>query len=138
MGKIIALDFGLKRTGLAITDDLKMFAFGIDTVLSNQLVKQLHDLNKKELFEQIVIGFPKRLNNEDTHITENVRLLKVELEKQFPLIPIILYDERFTSKMATQSMHTAGATKKQLAQKGIVDKVSATILLQSYLQQLNQ
>lgn len=135
MGKIIAVDFGLKRTGLAITDETNIFAFGLDTVDSRDLMKSLKDLTLKEKVETIVIGLPKRLNNEDTHITQNVYLLKEALEKEFILIKIELLDERFTSKMASQSMHTAGATKKQKKEKGLVDKVSATIILQSYLSQ---
>ena len=136
MGKIIAIDFGLKRTGLSITDDLNMFAFGLDTVDSKDLMTSLKDLIPKENIDRIVLGLPKRLNNEDSHITQNVYLLKEILEKQFILVKVVLIDERFTSKMASQSMHNAGATKKQKKQKGLVDKVSATIILQSYLSQL--
>ena len=138
MGKIIAIDFGLKRTGLAITDDLNMFAFGLDTVDSKLLMSKLKELTNKESIETIVVGLPKRLNNEDSHITENVHALKSALETEFKQITIELYDERFTSKMASQSMHMAGASKKQKKEKGLVDKVSATILLQSYLSHLSQ
>lgn len=135
MGKFLAIDFGLKRTGLAITDDAKMFAFGLETVSSQDLMKQIHTLHQKEQLERIIVGLPKRLNNEDAHITQNVHLLKEALEKEFPGLLIELVDERFTSKMASQSMHTAGATKKQKKEKGLIDKVSATIILQSYLSQ---
>jgi putative Holliday junction resolvase len=136
MGKIIAIDFGLKRTGLAITDELNMFAFGLDTVESKDLMSRLKELVAIEKVSTIVLGLPKRLNNQDAQITQNVHLLKEALEKEFILLKIILVDERFTSKMASQSMHTAGATKKQKKEKGLVDKVSATIILQSYLSQL--
>lgn len=136
MGKIIAIDFGLKRTGLAITDELNMFAFGLDTVESKDLMSRLKELVAIEKVSTIVLGLPKRLNNQDAHITQNVHLLKEALKKEFILLKIILVDERFTSKMASQSMHTAGATKKQKKEKGLVDKVSATIILQSYLSQL--
>lgn len=136
MGKIIAIDFGLKRTGLSITDNLNIFAFGLDSVNSEHLMTYLKDLISKENIDRIVIGLPKRLNNEETHITQNVYLLKEALEKQFISVKVVLFDERFTSKMASQSMHNAGATKKQKKQKGLVDKVSATIILQSYLSQL--
>lgn len=135
MGKIIALDFGLKRTGVAITDESKIFAFGLDTVESKNLMSFMKDINSKEKLELIVLGLPKRLNNEDAHVTQNVLLLKEALEKEFPLLKIELVDERFTSKMASQLMHTAGATKKQKKQKELVDKVSATIILQSFLDQ---
>lgn len=137
MGKIIAIDFGLKRTGLAITDDANFFAFGLDTVDSRELMSKLISLVKKEKVSTIVVGLPKRLNTEDSHITSNVYAFKEALEKQFSNLKIELYDERLTSKMASQSMHIAGATKKQKREKGLVDKVSATILLQSYLSSLN-
>jgi len=135
MAKTLAIDFGLKRTGLALSDAAKMFAFGLETVASDVLMKQLILLVPEEKVDQIVIGLPKRLNNEDTHITQNVYLLKEALEKQFPTVAISLLDERFTSKMATSAMHTAGASKKQKREKGLVDKVSATIILQSFLEQ---
>lgn len=133
MSKILSIDFGLKRTGLAITDDAKMFAFGLDTVESKVLMDKITSLVKDEKVDEIVIGLPKRLNNEDSHVTENVRLLKEAVENKFPLLTVALLDERFTSKMASSAMHTAGATKKQKKEKGLVDKVSATIILQSYL-----
>ncbi|MFT6246010.1 MAG: putative Holliday junction resolvase [Salibacteraceae bacterium] len=133
MSKILSIDFGLKRTGLAITDDAKMFAFGLDTVESKVLMEKIRSLVKDEKVDEIVIGLPKRLNNEDSHVTENVRLLKEAVENNFPLLTVALLDERFTSKMASSAMHTAGATKKQKKEKGLVDKVSATIILQSYL-----
>ena len=133
MGKVVSIDFGLKRTGLAISDDSRIFAFGLDTVDSKNLMNFLIDLQKKEQFATIVLGMPKRLNNEDSHVSENVRLLKDALEKQFKGVEVVLLDERFTSKMAAAYMHRAGASKKQKKQKGLVDKVSATIILQSYL-----
>jgi putative Holliday junction resolvase len=133
MSKVLSIDFGLKRTGLAITDDAKMFAFGLDTVESKVLMDKITSLVKDEKVDEIVIGLPKRLNNEDSHVTENVRLLKEAVENKFPLLTVALLDERFTSKMASSAMHTAGATKKQKKEKGLIDKVSATIILQSYL-----
>lgn len=138
MGKIIAIDFGLKRTGLAITDELNMFAFGLDTVDSKDLMSNLKNLIARESVDTIVLGLPKRLNNESSHVTENVFALQEALNKEFNSVKVELYDERFTSKMASQSMHMAGATKKQKKEKGLIDKVSATILLQSYLSHLNQ
>tara|TARA_R110002072_G_scaffold192412_3_gene349417 strand:- start:11546 stop:11956 length:411 start_codon:yes stop_codon:yes gene_type:complete len=133
MSKIIALDFGLKRTGLAISDDSQLFAFGLDTIDSQNLMIVLKELFTKENVSTIVLGLPKRLNNENTHITQNVLLLKEALEKEFILKKVELLDERFTSKMASSAMHKAGATKKQKMQKGLVDKVSATIILQDWL-----
>ncbi len=136
MGKTLAIDFGLKRTGIAITDAANMFAFGLDTVESNQLMVFLKGIVPKEDVSTVVIGLPRRLDTSDAHITQNVYLLKEAIEKEIPVVLVELIDERFTSKMASQSMHTAGATKKQKKQKELVDKVSATILLQSYLSQI--
>ena len=136
MGKLLAIDFGLKRTGLAITDENKIIASGLTTVDSRDLMTFLVNLNQKEKLETIVLGEPKRLNNEPSHITANVHLLKEALEKQFPLIPVVLIDERFTSKMAFQSMIDNGMSKKQRSNKGLIDEISATIILQSYMQTL--
>ena len=136
MSKILALDFGLKRTGMAISDDSKIFAFGLETVDSKSLMVYLKQLFTKEKIEIIVLGLPKRLNNEKAHITDNVLLLKDALIKEFPEKRIELVDERFTSKMASRSIFEAGATKKQRQDKELVDKVSATIILQSYLDQI--
>ena len=133
MSKVIAIDFGLKRTGIAISDDMQMFAFGLETVDSQNLMTYLKELFQKEKISTIVLGLPKRLNNEDAHITQNVLLLKEALEKEFILQKVELLDERFTSKMASSAMHKAGASKKQKMQKGLIDKVSATIILQDFL-----
>ena len=135
MGKIVAIDFGLKRTGLAITDEMNMFAFGLETVESVNLMDELKRLAKEEKVSTFVLGLPKRLDNSDAHVTQNVLLLKEAIEKEILMSKVELLDERFTSKMASQSMHTAGATKKQKKTKELVDKVSATIILQSYLAQ---
>lgn len=133
MGKIIAIDFGLKRTGLAITDESKLFAFGLETVDSKKLMDYLIELLKKEKIETIVLGEPKRLDGSDAHVTQNVYLLKEALEKQFPGVPVELHDERFTSKMAFDAMIAGGLKKKQRQDKGMIDKVSATIILQEFL-----
>ena len=137
MSKIIAIDFGLKRTGLAISDESKMFAFGLETVPSQELMSRLIGLVADESIDTIVLGLPKRMNNEDAHITQNVLLLEEALKKKFPLSRVVLLDERFTSKMASAAMHSAGATKKQKREKGLIDKVSATIILQSFLESQN-
>ncbi len=133
MPKKIAIDFGLKRTGLAITDDSNIFAFGHETIDSKQLMSYLKSWFLKESVDVIVLGLPKRLNNEDTHISQNVRLLKEALDKEFPEMKIELMDERFTSKMAGESLRISGHSKKTRNDKGIIDTVSAAIILQSYL-----
>ena len=136
MGKIVAIDFGLKRTGVAITDASNIIASPLTTVDSVKLMGYLIALVEKEKVATIVIGDPKRLNNEATHITENVYLLKEVLEKQFPSLKIVLVDERFTSKIAFQSMLDNGMKKKQRQEKGMIDQISAAIILQSYLAQI--
>ena len=135
MGRIVALDFGLKRTGIAMTDELQIIASPLTTVDSAELMVFLKDLMHKNQVDTIVLGEPKRLNNEETHITQNVYLLKEALEKEFPVQKIELVDERFTSKMAMQSMIDGGLKKKQRQEKGALDSVSATIILQSYMNQ---
>lgn len=133
MGKVLAIDFGLKRTGLALSDEQKIFAFGLETVDSQKLMDLLKLLTQKELIDVMVLGEPKRMDGSDTHITQNVYLLKEALEKQFPTMKIVLQDERYTSKMAFEAMIQGGLTKKQRRNKSTIDKVSATIILQEYL-----
>jgi putative Holliday junction resolvase len=133
MGRKIALDFGLKRTGIAISDESNIIASGLTTVDSKNLMTFLEQLIPEKKIDTIVLGLPKKLNNEDGHITENVRLLKSALEKKFPLCQVILLDERFTSKMAFQIMIDSGLKKKDRQNKGLVDEISATILLQDYM-----
>lgn len=135
MHRIVALDFGLKRTGIAITDEMNIIASGLTTVDSRELMTYLKNLVVTKNIGTIVLGEPKRLNLQDSHSSENVRLLKEALEKEFPLLTIALVDERFTSKMAMQTMHLGGLSKKQKKNKALVDEISATIILQSYLEQ---
>ena len=136
MGRIIALDFGLKRTGIAITDEMNIIASGLKTVDSKILIDELKSLVLKNNISTIVLGEPKRLNGSDTHISENVRLLFEHLKKTFQLIDIVKYDERFTSKMASQSIAMMGISKSKKQDKSLIDEVSATILLQSYMQSI--
>jgi len=136
MNRILAIDFGLKRTGIAITDEANIIASPLTTVDSKDLMTFLKETVVKSKVGTIVLGEPKRLNNEDSHITENVRMLKTVLEKEFPTQKIVLMDERFTSKMAFQSMIDSGMKKKQRQEKGTVDMISAAIILQSYMETL--
>jgi putative Holliday junction resolvase len=136
MNRILAIDFGLKRTGIAITDEANIIASPLTTVDSKDLMTFLKETVAKSKVGTIVLGEPKRLNNEDSHITENVRMLKTVLEKEFPAQKIVLMDERFTSKMAFQSMIDSGMKKKQRQEKGTVDMISAAIILQSYMETL--
>ena len=134
MPKILAIDFGLKRTGLAITDDHTIIASPLTTVDSSTLMEFLLQLFVKESISTIVLGFPTRLDGSDTHITENVRLLKEVLAKQFPQCSIFFQDERFSSSRAMETIHLVGK-KKQMKEKSLVDKLAATLILQDYLSQ---
>lgn len=134
MGKVLSIDFGLKRTGLALSDDSRIFAFGLKTVDSRSLMTELKALVPAEKIDTIVLGEPKRLDTSDSHITENVRLLYQTLVQEFPLVEVELLDERFTSKMASAVVAQSGLKKKDRQQKGLIDEISATILLQDYLQ----
>jgi putative Holliday junction resolvase len=136
MPRVLAIDLGTKRTGLAVTDPLKILASPLETVETSQLTGFLKAYFAKEEVETIVLGLPTRLNGQDNEMTPRVMKLKEELEKAFPEKKIALVDERFTSKMAMQSMIAMGSKKKDRREKtGNLDKVSAAIILQSYLAQ---
>jgi putative Holliday junction resolvase len=134
--RILALDFGLKRTGLAITDENNIIASGLKTVDSKVLLVEVHKIVSEKNIGTLVLGEPKRLNNEHTHITENVHILFEVLKKEFPSLFVTLYDERFTSKMASQAISMSGLTKNKKQDKALIDEVSATILLQSYMRSI--
>ena len=134
MGRILAIDFGTKRVGLAVTDPLKIVASPLDTVHSRDLVKYLKDYDASEGIEEIVLGLPTKLDGSDTTITKQVRQLHKHLKKQFPEKPVNLHDERFTSKMALDAMIAGGMKKKDRREKGNIDKVSAAVILRSYLE----
>ena len=133
MARILAIDYGLKRTGLAVTDPLQIIATGLTTVESPKLINFLKDYFKKETVELILIGDPKGLNDEDTHATPLVKQIIDRLKKEFPTIPIRTVDERYTSKMASRAMIDMGMKKKQRQNKALVDEIAATIMLQDYL-----
>ena len=133
MPRILSIDYGLKRTGLAVTDPLQIIATGLTTVESKQLISFLKNYFLKEEVELILIGEPKNMDDSDTHATPLVEKCIKELQENFPNIPIIKIDERFTSKMARQSMIDMGMKKKQRQNKALVDEIAATILLQEYL-----
>ncbi len=137
MGRIIALDYGTKRVGIATTDPLQIIASGLDTVHPNDLIAYLKNFMSSEDVECIVVGDPKRLNNEPAQAAKGADQLTVRLKKEFPNIRFDRMDERFTSKLAFGAMIDGGLKKKQRADKALIDKVSATIILQSYMEQLN-
>jgi putative holliday junction resolvase len=134
MARIMAIDYGLRRTGLAVTDPLQIIATGLTTVESPRLIPFLKDYFKREPVELMLIGEPKNLDDSDTHATPLVRAIVGRLQKEFPAIPLKLLDERFTSKMASQAMIEMGMKKKQRRNKALVDEIAATILLQEYLE----
>jgi putative holliday junction resolvase len=137
MSRIIAIDLGTKRTGLAVTDSLKMIANPLETVETSKLLDYLLMYFQKESVDTIVLGYPKSLDGSDNEMTPRVMSMKDRLSKKFPDQKIVLVDERFTSKMAMQSMIEMGSKKKDRKEKaGNLDKLSATIILQSYLSQL--
>jgi putative holliday junction resolvase len=133
MARIMAIDYGLKRTGLAVTDPFQIIATGLTTVESPKLIPFLKDYFKREVVELIVIGEPKNWDDTDTHATPLVRQIMVRLQKEFPAIPLLPVDERYTSKMASRAMIDMGMKKKQRRNKAMVDEIAATILLQEYL-----
>jgi putative holliday junction resolvase len=137
MPRIIAIDYGAKRTGIAVTDPLQIIATALETVRSHDLVVFLKQYAEREVVESFVVGMPKRLDNTDTNNTNLVKIFIKHLQKAFPDLPIYEHDERFTSKMALQSMIASGTKKSDRRDKGNIDMVSATIILQSYLESRN-
>lgn len=133
MPKILAIDYGEKRTGIAVTDELQIIASGLITVKTNELIKFLIDYTNKEQVELFIVGQPKQMNNSDSESEKHILSFLKQLEKSLPKIPIKRIDERFTSKIAFQTMIDSGLKKKQRRNKGLVDEISATIILQSYL-----
>jgi putative Holliday junction resolvase len=133
MGRIIAIDYGLKRTGLAVTDELKLIATSLQTVATPVLIDFLENYMASHKVDAIIIGEPKRLNNTPTHTTKAVYSLAEKLKKHFPEVEIKLTDERFTSKIAKHEIAGMGLKKKQRQEKGLTDAVSAVLLLQGYL-----
>ena len=134
MGRIIGIDYGRKRTGLAATDPLRIIASPLETVRTHDLMTYLTDYCQREPVDAFVVGLPRRLDNSDTDITHDVRTFARQLKQKFPERTVDLHDERFTSRMALQAMIAGGTTKKYRRDKGNIDRVSATIILQSYLE----
>lgn len=134
MGRIMAIDYGLKRTGVAVTDPLKIIATALATVETPKMVKFLKEYLAKEEVELVIIGMPSNWDESDTHATQPVKRFIETLQKQFPFLAVKEVDERFTSKMAARALVEMGMKKKQRQQKGMVDQVAATMMLQEYMQ----
>jgi putative pre-16S rRNA nuclease len=137
MARILCIDYGLKRTGIAVTDPLQIIATGLTTVDSKELISFLKKYFMQEQVELIVIGEPKNLDDSDTHATPLVNAIIIKLSKEFPHIPIKKVDERFTSKLAKQAMIEMGMKKKDRRNKRTVDEIAATIMLQEYMQNIS-
>lgn len=134
MGRILAIDYGTKRTGLAVTDPLRIIATALDTVNTTDLLNYLKNYFEKEKVDEIVMGLPKQLNNTDSEIAPQVREMSKRIQASFPATPLSFVDERFTSKIALDAMIAGGMKKKDRREKGNVDKISATLILQSYME----
>lgn len=133
MARLLAIDYGKVRTGIAVTDELQIIASGLTTVSTNELIPFLKAYIKKEIVELFLVGEPRQMNNEASESEALIIPFLKTLKTVFPQIPIKRVDERFTSKMAFQTMIDGGLSKKQRKNKALVDEISATIILQSYL-----
>jgi len=134
MGRILAIDYGRKRTGLAVTDSLQLIPGGLATVSSHELLKFLEDYFHKEAVDRIVVGLPKQMNNQPSESMKYIEPFVRSLKKKWPDLPVEYYDERFTSVLAHQAMLEGGLKKKDRQNKALVDEISAVIILQSYLE----
>lgn len=134
MSRILAIDYGKKRTGIAVTDPMQIIANGLTTVPTHTLMDFLMNYVQKEQVERIIIGHPKQMNNEDSENMKNIVPFMNQLKKKMPQMPVELVDERFTSVLAHQAMLIGGLKKKDRQNKALVDEISATIILQSYME----
>lgn len=133
MARILAIDYGTKRTGIAVTDELQLIASGLTTVETKNLLTFLIDYTQKENVTLFLVGEPRRMNDMPSDVEIHITAFIKKLNKEIPSIPVKRVDERFTSKMAFQTMIDSGLKKKQRRNKALIDEISATILLQEYL-----
>lgn len=133
MDRILAIDYGIKRTGLAITDELHIIASGLDTIETNKLFDYLHKLFMAENIQTVIIGEPKQMNGEPSESAVIIEAFLEKFKNTFPKKQVVRIDERFTSKIAFQTMLSSGLKKKQRQNKGLIDEIAATIMLQDYL-----
>ncbi|WP_343705859.1 Holliday junction resolvase RuvX [Flavobacterium sp.] len=133
MPRILSIDYGQKRTGIAVTDEMQIIASGLTTIPTHTLVDFLKDYFAKEKVEAVLIGEPKQMNGEPSESASVINGFVTHFSNIFPDMKVIRVDERFTSKMAFQTMIDSGLSKKQRQNKGLIDEISATILLQDYL-----
>ena len=133
MGRIMAIDYGTKRTGIAVTDEMQIIASGLTTVATKDLLQFLSDYVGSENVDKIVVGLPKQMDNTASESEVAIQQFLKQLTKAMPNMPVDRVDERFTSKMAFQTMIDSGLKKKQRQNKALIDEISATLILQSYL-----
>ena len=133
MPRILAIDYGMKRTGIAVTDEMQMIAFGLTTVASETAIAFLKDYFSKEKVERVIVGEPKQMDGTPSQSAEIINAFVAKFQATFPEMPVNRVDERFTSKMAFQTMIDSGLNKKQRQNKALVDEIAATIILQDYL-----
>lgn len=133
MGQILAIDYGKKRCGLAATDDMQIIASGLETVPTESLMAFLERYHKEHTIERFVVGLPRDLRGEMSQVEEDILPLIEKLKTTFPSVPVERFDERFTSKIASYYISQSGKNKKQREKKELIDKVSATLILQNYL-----
>ncbi len=136
MGRILAIDFGRKRTGLAVTDVLRITANPLLTIETKELIPWLTDYFKREPVDEVVIGHPTQMNGQESESMNYIRPFIGTFRKQFPTIPVTMYDERFTSVLAHQAMLAGGMKKKARQDKAVVDKIAACIILEGYMESL--
>ena len=135
MGQILAVDFGKKRCGLAATDDLRIIASGLDTVETSVLMEFLRSYFSENSVDEVVIGLPTDLKGNMSEVEQDIQKFIEEFKNEFPEVSVVRFDERFTSKIASYFISQSGKNKKQRQEKGLIDKVSATLILQQYLEQ---
>lgn len=134
MGRILAVDYGKKRTGIAVTDPLRLIANGLTTVPTKEILLFLTNYFNKEKVDIVIVGYPKQMNNTPSEIVPEIEKFVTKLKEKFPALSIEYYDERFTSKMAFQTMIDGGLKQKARQDKALIDTISATILLQSWME----
>lgn len=133
MARILAIDYGIKRTGIAVTDEMQLIASGLTTIATPTLFLFLNDYLTNEKVEKVIIGEPKQMNGLPSESAVYIEQFCIEFKKTYPNIPLVKVDERFTSKLAFKTMIDSGLNKKQRQNKALIDEIAATILLQDYI-----
>ena len=136
MGRILAIDYGKKRVGIAVSDPGRIIATGLQTVLSHEVLKFLQDYTAKETIDLFVVGYPKQMDNTDSESMIYVKPFLTALKRKFPTIPIEMFDERFTSVIAHKALIEGVASKKKRQDKALIDTMSATLILTSYMESI--